>query len=1434
MEKSSISQIMFYTLYEALRQSNLEGSSSPEQLSTTFSEQKNFHSLRGLKLILGPTGIGKTNGIKDVMKFLKAVVHFYIANRKNLLRQMAKDLEEAGIPYVWIKKDMDLLAEQTEDLSTFKNIYTHPVIVASGLSTSVDDIELEVNRFRTYLSKIEQLSSEKEMITYFEEKATKSMEKILGYFRQQVKNAYKAWEEIKENEEEDIVEISIYQDFVENPIITGLFPYLKIRNENAPENVVLTTIHKGFYGIFDGTRTIQLTEIEDALMFLDEFDFLENNLTDMITSELDIKNPLTMVDYFYHNHLSKDIDFDEFGEKIAKQLYKKVIGDLPDKYLPKRLKTESQIEKYKKDLEEYNLKQLQKKANGQPLDKHLPRRLKTEEQIKKYETELREYKEKLWEKAIIPRVEALNKVVSYEFPQIKEFILLPESQISFLEEEEEDIGNKSRENNPFIFSTAYSVSVCPLFLRKTSNTNNVHREFEIVAEQFTGSTNLSAYHLFQQVTWIARGIMGLLKNIFLEDATAFRTLTEHYLEETNYNEVILKSSYQRRGVANKTSIETPETNDKTIYEKWSQRNTVNVQDNLDKEGDSIQNLSTSVQGPLAGLSDSIYQRGFALYEIKHRKQAGKPNSVKFQYFSMRNTPEYFITQLASNNLVFGISATANMERLMNHFDLSYFREQLGEKFYEQSLHSVDIPILSHLIDKKAQIRDNDVTLHRSCASPKLKDKIERKILKVAKELSKDGEPFEKQFSNPSKGNGGQHLLNRARRFFHLLDEAVESYKNNPELGQKDTKLVFYYSFKQVRALLREKAIVNFFKIKKKDLNPQAQDGYKEFFPYYKLSYKRDKEYLQDFIILFFDAKKANVELANEITAKNFEGLFWKNLPVIVVTTYASMANGVNLQFFPTEKAKKDQIAYENKRTQDPALPPRTYKEDFRCLHLLDIPHHFFTIDKNRDDLNAQVKKNIWYLTKLRHGEVCGSNQVSDSRLFSYLKALRTEGHIINNYYKNTDDFVIQNNALFFQAMGRIERVWNKMPDQHIWLYSDVYNLLQAYRFRYSEEYKAMEFFLSGNLSKVMAQIEDQTEKSLRDAIKRQELKLGTRQSEGKENIKILLGEILAFQNKKLSEVEALSKDDRIDYRWLKIRRHLLRHDMKSSLLRDLSLTFATNYFDKDILYIRDVGYSVQPPDKKDELGVKPWDINKIYEPIYLIPILQKYFQKKGYPLSFKGKSGSIKLLPTPYAVQALLVGVIGEESTKAVFNHFKIWSSDNFNHQLFEVVDLQLKSLPVYIDAKNWRPATMHQLNLKSDDRWWNRDLSKMERKAIEKYHKINGVVEQNKHTKLVYVNLLCSKGRFIEYFKLNETQQKLDVISTGSIEERFVQAQVIFIPGMFFWDQESTKAFFHYDFLEFLKALVKFSEDHGYLEDVHLSEIKKVLEDEMLPNPKP
>jgi len=95
---------------------------------------------------------------------------------------------------------------------------------------------------------------------------------------------------------------SAFQDLIDHPVIQSLFPCIAF--ERKPQvRLMLITLHKAFYGFFDGKRTLNLTGLQDEeggyRIYLDEFDFLENDLVDLICRSREISDPFLFVELFY-------------------------------------------------------------------------------------------------------------------------------------------------------------------------------------------------------------------------------------------------------------------------------------------------------------------------------------------------------------------------------------------------------------------------------------------------------------------------------------------------------------------------------------------------------------------------------------------------------------------------------------------------------------------------------------------------------------------------------------------------------------------------------------------------------------------------------------------------------------------------------------------------------------------------------------------------------------------------------------------------------------------------------------------------------------------------------------------------------------------------------------------------------------------------------
>jgi hypothetical protein len=88
---------------------------------------------------------------------------------------------------------------------------------------------------------------------------------------------------------------------VSHPVIEAFFPAIPFRLR--PEvRIMLTTLHKAYYGFFDGSQMRSLTDLSDderPVVFLDEFDFLEHDLVGLICRAPQISDPFDFSANFY-------------------------------------------------------------------------------------------------------------------------------------------------------------------------------------------------------------------------------------------------------------------------------------------------------------------------------------------------------------------------------------------------------------------------------------------------------------------------------------------------------------------------------------------------------------------------------------------------------------------------------------------------------------------------------------------------------------------------------------------------------------------------------------------------------------------------------------------------------------------------------------------------------------------------------------------------------------------------------------------------------------------------------------------------------------------------------------------------------------------------------------------------------------------------------
>lgn len=837
--------------------------------------------------------------------------------------------------------------------------------------------------------------------------------------------------------------------------------------------------------------------------------------------------------------------------------------------------------------------------------------------------------------------------------------------------------DKKKVSNPSIsiFQTNQTVASRPFYLQETE------RAFDIVTEK----TDIDAFTLLNAVNFATSRILYLFREIEAKNPIIRSEIMRHCFEATTFPDEIHR----------------------------------------------IRQLPPRTRKQATNF-DKLLDTGFVLYEIQDLQQESDEYEVKLKHYSIYTTPERILRSLANHNLVFGLSATADIPRCIRNFSEEWLKKQ-EFPFYE--IEEDDFQIIQAQNREKQLKRDNRITVLKAEG---LEDKA---LIEFVEAVARDNEVF---------GNNNRYRRARLEHFFATLLWIVNN--RNAEALKSDTHLLFFNSYKQIQFIFSEHVGKNedgLFEIKPiVTENSRA----KKIFQYYEIHIAG-----MDFIVIFYNAEQAKEIRKEDEVKEQFHQAFWQRKPVLLVTTYASAGNGINLQYYPDEESKMT----------DDQDGKKTGEKDFKNIHLLDSPFFYFgRIDSNNTEQenNAIIKQNIWYMAKLFTAKI-----VSQGKFRSFISNLRDKG--LSNWYLNPSnttrkDAVLNQLATFIQALGRIERVWAAMDDQTIRLRREVYDIFDTFctNEHYEEIRKGRESVISNNLRQVFTQISEQAIARGKAIERHKEEHLAEINQQNKDSIRQLLEKLEAFRRGHLNSAK---KD------WLQLRQSALKHDFLCDKLDEYDCIFETPYYHRGKLYINS-NLEIVPHTLWDS-SFKAWQLDSLYTLISQNDIIRRYFEMKGYELGFNNTTNQFF---TPYFYQAILAGAIGEEAIEAIFRKENIiLDEDEIDDTLFELADTKIRGVPYYIDCKNYSEQTLQGVALTPDDPGWRPKLNDVDfkdsaRKKLDKIRKFHA--DERDKCKLIYVNFMGTNERIKRYLDTDFTDLKND----------FTAAKIIIIQGGIDWNK--------------------------------------------------
>jgi len=869
---------------------------------------------------------------------------------------------------------------------------------------------------------------------------------------------------------------------------------------------------------------------------------------------------------------------------------------------------------------------------------------------------------------ITEQVAKLSRQYGINFPQINHFTC------THLQDIKADLAHRGRDRRSqdggqgiTIFQTNRTIANVPIYLQETA------RAFDIVTEK----TPLSAYILFNTVYNATCRILYL-----------FRDLDPH---------AIIRAEMMRH------CFET------TIFRADIER--------IHQLPPKTQQQPTQFQ--------KLLDSGYGLYEIQDLQQESDRDEVKLRHYSIHTTPERILRSLATHNLVFGLSATADLPRCVRNFSADWLHSQpLTLAYHETTL--ADVQIIQSLNDEKQRQRGNQVTLLR--AEPLQHQPLLDFIEAVARD-----EAF---------GNDDTTRKYRAQRVKHFFATLLWIQQTrDPAALATDTHVLFFSSFKQIEYVLQTHPISEdgLFTVQAMSVpRATARSG----FTYYELTLGQTS-----FIIILYDANQAQEIEREEDIKEAFYKLFWQEKPVLLVTTYPSAGNGVNLQYYPDAASR---------------AAGSEHQTDFKGLHLLDSPFFYFDrveSTKTTQENDTSLKKNIWYMAKLYTAKL-----ISEAQFMAFLSNIR-DPNLNSRYLQGRDtreDAKLNQLATFIQALGRIERVWTPMADQIIRLDANVYAVFEDFCTQavYADLRQQREAIISSNLRSVFAQVTAQAQSRGREIERRKDERLAEINQQTQRCVAELLEQLAAFRRGDLQAQTARSD-------WLDLREAVLKHDFHAEILHKYRCLFETAYFHDGELYIN-TDLELVPHTHQDS-SYRPWQLNRVYNHVTANPHTRRYFETRGYELGF---NNTRQLFFTPYCYQAILTGAVGEAGIAALFEEEGIpLAPAEVPSALFELADTKVAGQPWYIDCKNYQEHTLHNFSLPVADPDWRPKLNDVDfqARARAKLQAIDAFHAPPETNKLIYVNLASTETWTRRYVTAD----------FRDVGDDFAAARIIVIPGV-------------------------------------------------------
>jgi len=1374
----------------------------------------------GFKLILGPTGNGKTSALYEdhnggdefVFNVLpklgkagrKAI---FTTHRNNIVKDVVNGCQKAGVKYAHLRANADIikgiikkkdgvqnLINELSDLDFFS--YTTRWVGAGY--KAVDDKYIK-KQFRIIADLVSIAKSGRD-----EDEIRTKCGQLLSIFRRAIKELSKVRQER-------------YERVLKSQLVQELFPFITFKH-NPTQVVLLATLQRLGLPFFDGKNDLTLYDLKGYVIFMDEFDYLPTAMLDNIIKGRKNIRPVNFVSLFCeyfagknnnHKVMQKAIDIaGEFESDMMKFGFSFPRGNT-EKYKFSNADglfnrkdnsnfgyifdggyTVSSGVFYLRDELESDGEKSFVFSND---DSHASF-LSFYGMIKSFENKIFKFFNDL-------RAKVLKEDKKYGKTEGSVFY---DTLVREVYNENNDVSKT--EYQKFIEDN-HPANRCPqisirklLDIVKQDYFHNKNKKKETVINELLlpESVRLLAFH-DDEIS-----LHPDLKHSLLINESAVKRAVKWILPNSNElpknwetyifaysGEIRLLFTKGISGVINKGLSS-------YVVKKGS---VIKLRKSITR-GSDFQVLSIYPNIKQLDCDDRFYTDGYNYNQIRDGSNFHNPHLVYINNYNIPITPEGRLFALTARNLVFGLTATGDIERHFGSFALRWHSHALkifqkaqeksadGFKVYINQSFEADDKIIAAMLKQKKALRKTKLLGNVRDAEPlNGKDKWSAKLLKGLEYLGANGVYL--YGDEDVKEGVKKRRLNRVSRHFEILRWILEDSQRETHLVFTDTfslTLKIFKWFSKITAIQSDEEqtidnddmpprgfldFPNYLKFRCDDQPQtisaieiervvQSEDGDKGIPTVFSFTLNQDLNQQNSCYVIFANARTwdniydNNKQFYNQIFDKGAQ----ENRRVVVMTQHASASNGVNLQFAI--------------KTGD----NKPVEKDFEGIHILDPQYYYFSDGRKDDDTDDEddhrddsvVKEKAIYLaSKLKINGVITTAQ---------LKEFIGRFHFgdMNRLYKRTNDYRCDLFALFSQEIGRVERTRQEARSTEVTINPEIRDVIELLL---DDEingmvigeviYRQRQNRISTLLDEILKDLDKSANKTRR---------YNNRQREPLMDISArYLKEMDAIINNKLRALRAGSLSDenvkKVRKLWADIRTAALKGEYAAQLdgfdFRDLC-TVETKYInydenDKEVLYIKDD--SIIP---KQEPKCQRYFLNKVYEVVQENTVIRNYFIRKGFQLSNAYTKDQPNSIFIPEFQQAIVKGAIGEEGLKALLQHagIEIEDDDAIPNGLFELFDFKVKGLPIYIDAKNWDGKVIRNFATEPDDAEVHPKLhhSPYVTKGLNTLRAIKSQ-PGNENAKIIYINLMYEGENYYTqqaYYRDEQCQRVFDYQSASFV----------------------------------------------------------------------